>query len=108
MRTSRTLHVLGVAALSLAVARSGGAVHARGAPSQPLSAAAIGQAACSGATQPRMRRAATFKAEVFLDRLDISPGIIDGKTGENGGRRSLPSSAHVVWRRALEGSDRLP
>src|SRR5260370_15151929 len=28
-------------------------------------------------------RAATFKAEVLLDRLDISPGIIDGKTGEN-------------------------
>jgi len=86
MRTSRTLHVLGVAALSLAVASSGGSVHARRAPSQPLSAAAIGQVACSGATQPRMRRAATFKAEVFLDRLDISPGIIDGKPGENAGK----------------------
>jgi len=30
-----------------------------------------------------MTRAATFNAEVLLDRLDISPGIIDGKTGEN-------------------------
>jgi lipoprotein-anchoring transpeptidase ErfK/SrfK len=33
-----------------------------------------------------MTRAATFKAEVLLDRLDISPGIIDGKTGENVGK----------------------
>src|SRR6266404_6706293 len=83
MRTSRTLHVFGVAALSFAVAGSGGSVHARRAPSQPLSAAAIGQVECSAATPPRMTRVATFKAEVLLDRLDISPGIIDGKTGEN-------------------------
>jgi lipoprotein-anchoring transpeptidase ErfK/SrfK len=27
-----------------------------------------------------------FKAEVLLDRLDISPGIVDGKTGENAGK----------------------
>ena len=86
MRTSRTLHVFGVAALSLSVAGSSGAVHARRAPSQPLSAAAIGQVACSQATLPRMTRAATFNAEVLLDRLDISPGIIDGKTGENVGK----------------------
>jgi lipoprotein-anchoring transpeptidase ErfK/SrfK len=86
MRTSRTLHVFGVAALSLSVAGSSGAVHARRAPSQPLSAAAIGQVACSQATPPRMTRAATFNAEVLLDRLDISPGIIDGKTGENVGK----------------------
>jgi len=33
-----------------------------------------------------MTRAATFNAEVLLDRLDISPGIIDGKTGENVGK----------------------
>src|SRR5262249_39831834 len=62
MRTSRTLRVFGVAALSLAVAGSGGSVHARRAPSQPLSATAIGQVACSQATL-RMTRAATFKAE---------------------------------------------
>jgi hypothetical protein len=86
MRTSRTLHVLGVAALSSAVTGSGGSVHARRSPSQPLSAAAIGQVACSEAAPPRMTRAATFKAEVLLDRLDISPGIIDGKTGENVGK----------------------
>ena len=86
MRTSRTLHVFGVAALSLSVAGSSGAVHARRAPSQPLSAAAIGQVACSQATLPRMTRAATFNAEVLLDRLDISPGIIDGKPGENAGK----------------------
>ncbi len=86
MRTSRTLHVFGVAALLLAVATGGGSVHARRAPSQPLSGAAIGQVACSAATPPRMTRAATFNAEVLLDRLDISPGIIDGKTGENVGK----------------------
>src|SRR5260370_25412270 len=33
-----------------------------------------------------MTRAATFNAEVLLDRLDISPGIMDGKTGENVGK----------------------
>src|SRR5258708_28354565 len=86
MRTSRTLHVLGVAALSLPVGSSGGSVHARRASSQPLSAAAIGQVACSETTPRRMTRAATFKAEVLLDRLDISPGIIDGKPGENAGK----------------------
>jgi len=85
MRTSRTLHVFGVA-LWLSVAGSSGAVHARRAPSQPLSAAAIGQVPRSQATPPRMTRAATFNAEVLLDRLDISPGIIDGKTGENVGK----------------------
>src|SRR5258707_436063 len=86
MRTSRTLHVFGVAAFWLAVATGGGSVHARRAPSQPLSGAAIGQVACSAATPPRMTRSATFNAEVLLDRLDISPGIIDGKTGENVGK----------------------
>src|SRR5260370_3832589 len=85
VRTSRALHVFGVAALALALV-DGGSVHARRAPSQPLSAAAIGQVACSQATPPRMTRAATFNAEVLLDRLDISPAIIDGKTGENVGK----------------------
>jgi len=33
-----------------------------------------------------MPRAAMFKAEVLLDRLDISPGIVDGKAGENAGK----------------------
>jgi peptidoglycan hydrolase-like protein with peptidoglycan-binding domain len=83
MRRSRTLHVLGIAALSLAVAGGGRSVHARRAPPQPLSSATIGQVACSGATSPRITRAAIFKAQVVLDRLDISPGIIDGKTSEN-------------------------
>jgi lipoprotein-anchoring transpeptidase ErfK/SrfK len=83
MKTSWTLHVCGVAALSLVVAGSGGSVHARRGPSQPLSAAAIAQVACSQANPWRMTRAATFRAEVLLDRLDISPGIVDGRTGEN-------------------------
>ena len=86
MMTSRTLHVFGVAALSLALVGSGGSVHARRGPSEPLSSAAIDQVTCSEATPRRMTRAATFKAEVLLDRLDISPGIIDGKPGENVGK----------------------
>jgi lipoprotein-anchoring transpeptidase ErfK/SrfK len=102
MRTSSTLHAFCVAALSLAVAGSGGAVHARRAPSQS-SSAAIGDVACPQATPPRMTRAATFKAEVLLDRLDISPGVIDGKTGENAGKaivafqrsRSLPATGKL-------------
>ena len=64
----------------------GGSVHARRAPPQPLSAAAVDQAACSDATRPKMPRAAMFKAEALLDRLDISPGIVDGKAGENAGK----------------------
>jgi hypothetical protein len=70
MMTSRTLHVFGVAALSLALVGSGGSVHARRGPSEPLSSAAIDQVTCSEATPRRMTRAATFKAEVLLDRLD--------------------------------------
>lgn len=85
MRTGKALHVLGVAAVALAVLGSG-SVHARRAPSQPLSVAAIGQVACSEAAPKRMTRAAIFGAEVLLDRLDISPGIIDGKAGENVGK----------------------
>ena len=86
MRTSGTFRVFGAAALSLAVAGSGGSVHARGGSSQLVSAAAMGQVGCSAAAPPRMTRAATFKAEVLLDRLDISPGVVDGKTGENVGK----------------------
>ena len=82
----RALHVFGVAALALALVGSGGSVHARRGPSEPLSAAAIDQVTCSEATPRRMTRAATFKAEVLLDRLDISPGINDGKPGENVGK----------------------
>src|SRR5260370_15648581 len=84
VRTSRALHVFGVAALALALV-DGGSVHARRAPSQPLSAAAIGQGACSPSTPPQMTTAATFNAEVLPDRLDIYTGIIYGETRENGG-----------------------
>jgi len=54
-------------------------------PSQPLSAA-VDQAACSDSTGPKRQRAAVLKAEVLLDRLALSPGIVDGKAGENAGK----------------------
>src|SRR5260370_41986975 len=82
VRSSRALHIFGVAALALAVV-DGGSVHARRAPPPSLSAAAVDQAVCSDATRPKMPRAAMFKAEVLLDRLHISPGVVDGKTSEN-------------------------
>src|SRR6266436_5868705 len=85
VRTIRALHVFGVAALGLALV-DGGSVQARRAPSQPFSAAAVDQAACSDATWVKMPRAAMFKAEVLLDRLDISTGIVDGKASANAGK----------------------
>src|SRR5260370_39352329 len=75
VRTSRALHVFGVTALTVALV-DGGSLHARRAPSQPLSAAAIGQVACSEATPRRMTRAATFNAEGLLGRLHKVAGII--------------------------------
>jgi len=115
MRT-KTLGVFGIAALALAVAGSGGSAHARRSPSQPLSAAAIGQVACPGTTAPRETRAATFKAEVLLDRLDMSPGIVDGRTGENVGKaiaafqraRGLAASGRVdraTWNKLCESAN---
>jgi lipoprotein-anchoring transpeptidase ErfK/SrfK len=115
MRTSSVRHLLGVAAFSLAIAGSGGSVHARHASSRPASAPAIGEVACPAATPPRMTRAATFKAEVLLDRLDISPGIIDGKTGDNVGKaiaafqrsRNLPASGKLdraTWDRLCDSA----
>ena len=82
-----TIRALLFSAAVLGLALMGvGSVHARRAPSQSLSAAAINQAACSDASAPRMTRAAMVKAEVLLDRLDLSPGVIDGKAGENAGK----------------------
>jgi lipoprotein-anchoring transpeptidase ErfK/SrfK len=81
MMTVRTLQVIGVTALALTLADTG-SVSARRAPSLPLSA--IGRVVCTDVVPPR--RAAMFMAEVLLDRLDISPGIIDGKTGANVGK----------------------
>ena len=82
MLTIRALHIFSAAVLGLAL-MGVGSVHARRASSQSLSAAAINQAACSDASAPRMTRAPMVKAEVLLDRLDLSPGVIDGKAGEN-------------------------
>jgi peptidoglycan hydrolase-like protein with peptidoglycan-binding domain len=103
MRTNGTLHIFAFAALSLAVAGGSGSVQARRALSQPLSATAIDQVTCSEATPPRVTRAAIFKAEVLLDRLDISPGIMDGKTGENV-RKAIAAFQHS---RGLAASGKL-
>ena len=85
MRTSRAHHVFGVAALALALI-DGGSVHARRAPPPSLSAAAVDHAACSDASWVKMPRAAMFKAEVLLDRLNISTGVVDGKASANAGK----------------------
>jgi lipoprotein-anchoring transpeptidase ErfK/SrfK len=115
VRTSKTRYVFGVAALALALANSG-STHARGLPPQPLSSAAVEQAACSGATAPKTSRAAVLKAEVLLDRLDLSPGVVDGKTGENVGKaivafqgsRGLAASGKLdqtTWDKLCESTD---
>jgi lipoprotein-anchoring transpeptidase ErfK/SrfK len=83
VRTGRVLRAFGFVVLALV---DGGPVHARRAPPPKLSADAVDQAACPNTTSPKVPRAAVFKAEVLLDRLDLSPGVIDGKTSENAGK----------------------
>jgi peptidoglycan hydrolase-like protein with peptidoglycan-binding domain len=85
VRIISALNIFRVAVLGLALV-GGGSVHARRAPPQSLSASAINQAACSDATVLRRTRAVMVKAEVLLDRLDLSPGVVDGKAGENAGK----------------------
>src|SRR5262249_35993296 len=85
VRTSRTLHAFGIAAVVLPLV-DGGSVHARSASPHPLSAAAVEQAACSDADWVKRPRAAMVKAEGLLDRLDLSPGVVDGKISENAGK----------------------
>jgi lipoprotein-anchoring transpeptidase ErfK/SrfK len=83
--TIRARHIFSAAILGAALL-GGGSVHAQRAPPQSLSAAAIDRAACSDTTVPSTTMAAMFNAEVLLDRLDLSPGVIDGKAGENAGK----------------------
>jgi len=85
VRIVGSLHIISAAVLGLALL-GGGSVHAPCAPPQSLSAAAINQAACSDATALRMTKAAMVKGEALLDRLDLSPGIVDGKADENAGK----------------------
>jgi len=77
--------VVGVAALALTVAAIAPAWGRHGFPRAGRLGivAAIERAACTGPAAPRAGRAAVFKVEVLLDRLAISPGIIDGKSGGN-------------------------
>jgi putative peptidoglycan binding protein len=114
VRTGTALHVFGIAALTLALVH--GSVHATRARPQPLSAAAVDQAACPDATRAKMPRAAMFKAEVLLDRLDLSPGVVDGKTNENAGKaivafqrsRGLAASGKLdqaTWNKLCESTN---
>jgi hypothetical protein len=90
-----TLHAFGIAAFVLALVHVE-SVHALHAPPQLLSGIAVDQAGCSDAAQPKMTRAAMFKAEVLLDKLDPSPGVIDGKTTETA------SKAIVAFQRSRD------
>jgi len=79
----------------------------------------MGQVGCSDVAPPRITRATTFKAEVLLDRLDLSPGVIDGKTGENVGKaiaafqrsRGLAVSGkldRMTWQKLCESTNAPP
>jgi hypothetical protein len=57
--------------------------HARHAEPTKLSSSAINDARLSGDKGRAADRAAMVKAEVLLDRLALSPGVIDGKPGDN-------------------------
>jgi lipoprotein-anchoring transpeptidase ErfK/SrfK len=59
------------------------AAQARHAPHASLSASSINQASFPDASSKTTGRAAMLKAEVELDRLAISPGVLDGKPGDN-------------------------
>jgi len=82
VRMDRAHRALGVAMLALALA-SGASVQARKLPPQALSPAVIDQTSCSGAIEAKRPRAVMLAAEVLLDRLDLSPGVVDGTNGEN-------------------------
>lgn len=85
MMISTTRRVAGAAALVLTVSAGAAPVWGRHGPPRGDAGmvAAIERAACSGARAPRTGKAAVFKAAVFLDRLSLSPGVIDGKDGDN-------------------------
>jgi lipoprotein-anchoring transpeptidase ErfK/SrfK len=118
VKTNKILCVLGVAALALMLAE--GPVHARRAPSQPLLSSAVDQAACSDATASKLPRklskAVMLNAEVLLDRLDLSPGVVDGKITENSKKaiaafqrsRDLPTTGaldQATWDKLCESAN---
>jgi lipoprotein-anchoring transpeptidase ErfK/SrfK len=57
--------------------------HARHAESAKLAASTINDARLAGNKGQAAERAVMVKAEVLLDRLALSPGIIDGRPGDN-------------------------
>jgi lipoprotein-anchoring transpeptidase ErfK/SrfK len=84
MNTIKMCHIFGVAiGLVLADLGSVQARHATHSAPESFSAAAINQAACPTGNQAITTAAALFATEVLLDRLDLSPGVIDGEAGEN-------------------------
>jgi lipoprotein-anchoring transpeptidase ErfK/SrfK len=105
MRICMTPRAVGVAALALTVAGAA-PVSARHGPRHagtPGIVAAIERAACTGAAAPRTGSAVVLKAEVLLDQLALSPGVIDGKDGDNLGK----AIAAFQLSRGLKTSSRL-
>ena len=85
MRTSPARRSIFVALLAVAMLGTTSAT-ARRVSSQALSVAAVNEAPYSAAESRQGPHATMLKAEVLLDRLGFSPGIIDGRPGENAGK----------------------
>jgi len=91
---------------------AGGAGRSR---AETLSLNAVNEAQFSGSAQPDQPSPVLLKAQVLLARLDISPGQIDGRWGENARRATtefqrvhhLDASGNLdeaTWNELLKGS----
>jgi lipoprotein-anchoring transpeptidase ErfK/SrfK len=99
----RHTRLLLLVALCAGVAAPVQARHARHAPQPELTLSTVNQAGYSDATKRGAAPATMIKAEVLLDRLGFSPGMIDGKPGENVGK----AIAAFQQARGLAASGRL-